>query len=257
MKRKEIYSLWSKYLDYFYYTAHTNDVVFYRQYCKKIGGNVLEFGAGTGRISIPIADENIKITALDINKEMIEKLSQKIKGKTVEKNIITIQGDMKNIEINEKFSSVIIPARALLLAENEKEQIQILKNAKNHLKKNGKIIFDIYYPDDKMINSKTDDEFLFGIHHDLENSCRYIMTGKNNFDRNFQLNHSEQFIEKINSKGETEFKIMLPVKTRYLYHNQVMEICEKAEITIENYYGDFNFGEINKNSDDIIYVCKN
>ena len=50
---------------------------------------------------------------------------------------------------------------------------------------------------------------------------------------------------------------MLPVKTRYLYHNQVMEICEKAEITIENYYGDFNFGEINKNSDDMIYVCKN
>ena len=66
-----------------------------------------------------------------------------------------------------------------------------------------------------------------------------------------------KFIEKINSKGETEFKIMLPVKTRYLYHNQVMEICEKAEITIENYYGDFNFGEINKNSDDMIYVCKN
>lgn len=73
------------------------DIPFYVEYAKKCGGEVLELACGTARILIPIARESVKITGLDISKEMldiarkkIEKLDENTKG-----DIEITQGDRK------------------------------------------------------------------------------------------------------------------------------------------------------------------
>ena len=118
MKIKNNFNLWSEYLDIFYSTAPKNDLIFYFNFCKNFGGNILEFGAGTGRISIPIARSGMKITAIDISQNMLNQLSKKIYGESFAKKIKLIHGDMKEIKLNERFSLVIIPARTLLLEDN-------------------------------------------------------------------------------------------------------------------------------------------
>ena len=255
MKIKNNFNLWSEYLDIFYSTAPKNDLIFYFNFCKNFGGNILEFGAGTGRISIPIARSGMKITAIDISQNMLNQLSKKIYGESFAKKIKLIHGYMKEIKLNERFSLVIIPARTLLLEDNEKDQIKVLENAKRHLKKSGRIIFDVYFPDQKMINSNKDEEFLLGVYKDIKNDFRYVMTGKNYFDKKTQINYCKQYLEKIDSSGKVVNKILLPVKTRYLYPEQVITLCEKSGLTLLNYYGDFNYGEINENSDDMVFIC--
>ena len=143
----------------------------------------------------------------------------------------------------------------MLLEDNEKDQIKVLENAKRHLKKSGRIIFDVYFPDQKMINSNKDEEFLLGVYKDIKNDFRYVMTGKNYFDKKTQINYCKQYLEKIDSSGKVVNKILLPVKTRYLYPEQVITLCEKSGLTLLNYYGDFNYGEINENSDDMVFIC--
>ena len=40
---------------------------------------ILEFGAGTGRVTIPLAKEGHQVEAVDLSKEMLSQLSLKIK----------------------------------------------------------------------------------------------------------------------------------------------------------------------------------
>ena len=73
--------------------------------------------------------------------------------------------------------------------------------------------------------------------------------------RRFEKHTFKQYLEKIDSSGKVVNKILLPVKTRYLYPEQVITLCEKSGLTLLNYYGDFNYGEINENSDDMVFIC--
>lgn len=48
-------------------TGVENDVDFYQNYFKNFKGRVLEIGAGTGRITIPLLRQKVNVTALDIS----------------------------------------------------------------------------------------------------------------------------------------------------------------------------------------------
>ncbi|MGB1018028.1 MAG: class I SAM-dependent methyltransferase, partial [Chitinophagales bacterium] len=53
------------------------DVDFFVDFARKQGGNVLELACGTGRLTIPLAKEAIKITGIDNAKEMLQLAEEK------------------------------------------------------------------------------------------------------------------------------------------------------------------------------------
>lgn len=56
----------------------SGDVEWYRRKAVESGGPVLELGAGTGRVSIPIAEAGVNVTAVDLDPGMLGKLTQKV-----------------------------------------------------------------------------------------------------------------------------------------------------------------------------------
>lgn len=57
------------------------DIPFYLHQIKKYGEPVLELACGTGRITIPIAKQGVKISGLDISKSMLSHAKRKAKMK--------------------------------------------------------------------------------------------------------------------------------------------------------------------------------
>ena len=41
------------------------------------GGNALEFGIGTGRIAVPLADRGVTVAGIDLSQAMLNKLARK------------------------------------------------------------------------------------------------------------------------------------------------------------------------------------
>ena len=247
---------WSKFYDIFYSTAPKDDIFFYIDMCNKFGGPILELGAGTGRILLPISNAGHSITGLDISAGMLSKIKSKIQTNNGNyPKIKLINADMKDFKLDKRFELILIPARTLLLETNHEKQVMVLKNAAAHLTSSGRIIFDIYYPDKEMINCDPNEEFLLGVSAAQKDENRYILTGKNRFDTVNQLNFSRQYIEKINVSGESLDKTMLTVETRYLYFEQVLEMCKISNLKVDHAYGNFSYGPITELSDDMIFVC--
>ena len=77
------------------------DIEWYRQKATASGGPVLELGAGTGRITIPVAEAGIRITALDLDEGMLAKLRDKAAAEPddVRARISVLQGDMRSFAL--------------------------------------------------------------------------------------------------------------------------------------------------------------
>ena len=57
-----------------------DDIPFYLEYASKLHGSILELACGTGRVTIPLANEGYNIWGIDLSKEMLDQLKVKMEN---------------------------------------------------------------------------------------------------------------------------------------------------------------------------------
>jgi len=101
---------------------------------------ILDLGCGTGRHSIELATRGYQIVGIDLSESLLKRAKQK----ALERNLqIDFQKhDARNLSFFEEFDLVIMICEgAFSLMETDEMNFQILQNAANALKSNGKLIF--------------------------------------------------------------------------------------------------------------------
>lgn len=134
---------------------------FYLNQCKKYGGEILELACGTGRITIPIAEEGFLITGLDNSNPFLELAVEKAIDKNL--SIKWINQSMASFDLNRKFNLILLTGNAFLHLLELKDIENCILYVIKHLKKDGRFIFDSMKPwlqglmtDPKDIASHTD-----------------------------------------------------------------------------------------------------
>jgi SAM-dependent methyltransferase len=124
------------------------DVDWYRGKAQESGGPILELGAGTGRITLPIAPDGLAIHALDVHRGMLTVLRRKIAAlpEDARKRITVTEGDMRAFQANVKFALIIIPFRAFLHNLTVDDQLACLQRAHEHLCSGGRLAFNVFHP---------------------------------------------------------------------------------------------------------------
>ena len=124
------------------------DVEWYRRKAIDAGGPVLELGAGTGRVTIPIAEAGVRVSALDLDAGMLDRLRQKIAKlpADVQSRVTVHHGDMRTFALGQQFALVIIPFRAFLHNITREDQLAALRCAHAHLKPGGQLAFNVFHP---------------------------------------------------------------------------------------------------------------
>lgn len=100
-----------------------DDISFYLEYASKLHGSILELACGTGRVTIPLANEGYNIWGIDLSREMLGQLKIEMENlqEAVKKRIHITQADMTNFELGRAFSLIIIPFRSFqsLISEEQ------------------------------------------------------------------------------------------------------------------------------------------
>ena len=250
------YVAWAEWYDIFYAAADPGDLEFYHGLCRASGGPILEIGVGTGRIALPLAKEGMEIVGIDLFEPMLKVAQQNaLDVAPLDGSLRLIQADMRNFDLKRQFPVVTIPARTLLLATSEEEQVQTLCCAVQHLAPNGTMAFNLFYPDPEMLADNPDEEFLLEV-VDKPDGGRYVLTAKNHFDLESQLNHGTQIAEELDPKGEMLRRQELEVVVRYLHPEQVIALCDRVGLEVIEMWGDFEGGEVNESSDEIVVLAR-
>jgi SAM-dependent methyltransferase len=102
------------------------------------GGNLLEFGSGTGKHGCLLADLGYVVHGIERSAEMVER-ARKTKGFTCQQGDITITGT------NQKFDVVLSLFHVISYLTTNNQLHSVFSNASKHLNKNGLFVFDFWY----------------------------------------------------------------------------------------------------------------
>jgi SAM-dependent methyltransferase len=107
------------------------------------GGRVLEFGTGTGRIAIPLAERSLEVWGIDGSPAMLERLRSKPGGSQVR----TICGDFSATRIGETFDLVLLLVNTIYAMPSQDDQVACFANAARHLAPGGRFVIEAWVPD--------------------------------------------------------------------------------------------------------------
>lgn len=106
------------------------------------GSKVLDLACGAGRHSILFAKNGFDVTAIDISDNLLT-----VARKTAEKlelKIDFIKSDLRKFHTPEKFHLIINLFTSFGYFENDAENVEVIKNAFQHLADNGYFILDFF-----------------------------------------------------------------------------------------------------------------
>lgn len=121
------------------------DLPFYSHWLKKEKkGKILELCCGTGRLTIPLAQEGCDIIGVDNNTSMLKQAEEK--ANRLDLPIKFIKSDIRTLDLSEVYDIIFIPFNSIHHLYTNQDFFNVLTRVKKHLKKNGYFIFDCFNP---------------------------------------------------------------------------------------------------------------
>jgi 2-polyprenyl-3-methyl-5-hydroxy-6-metoxy-1,4-benzoquinol methylase len=101
---------------------------------------ILDIGCGTGRHAIELSKRGYSVTGIDLSESQLKQA--KLKADRENLNIVFQKQDARNLHFSNEFDlAIMLCEGGFSLMETDDMNFQILQNAANALKSNGKLIF--------------------------------------------------------------------------------------------------------------------
>ena len=240
-----------------YDRVHTlkEDIPFWVREAKSSGGPVLELGCGTGRVTIPVAQAGVQITGLDSSPAMLSRARAKARKLGLAKEVLRFQlGDMRDFRLSRKFPLVTIPFRSFQLLLSVADQRQALENIKRHLTSEGRLIIDLFVPDqERLIRESSEPVFRREI-VDGATGRRFRLSEQNRHDPLGQIINARAILEELDVEGARTDRWDVAYQLRYLYRFETQHLLEAAGYRLLELYGDFNRRPFDEASSEMIWV---
>ena len=120
----------------------TADIPFFVDLARQAESPILEVGAGTGRITIPIAELGKRVVALDISESMLSRA----KAKTNADNVSFLIGDFQSLALDETFGLILAPGRTFEHALSDSDRREAFRRCSSHLKSSGLLALYVWGP---------------------------------------------------------------------------------------------------------------
>ncbi|NDV66650.1 class I SAM-dependent methyltransferase [Bacteroides sp. 224] len=122
-----------------------SDLQFYKKWLpKNKDAKILELCCGTGRLTIPIAQDGYNICGVDYTPSMLEQAETKASKAGLEINFI--EADIRTLNLQEKFDLIFIPFNSIHHLYKNEDLFKAFNTVRNHLKDGGLFLLDCFNP---------------------------------------------------------------------------------------------------------------
>jgi ubiquinone/menaquinone biosynthesis C-methylase UbiE len=131
----------------------SEDVEFYVSLVRRLQPRkVLELGCGTGRITLPLAEQGAQlafdVTGLDSQAEMLETAKKRLleAPPKVRERLRLIQGDMRTWQSESAFDLIVIPCSSISHLLSLQDQLTVWNQCRRNLRPGGRFVVEITMP---------------------------------------------------------------------------------------------------------------
>lgn len=130
------------------YRRRRRDVAYYVARAVEIGGPVLEYGAGSGRVALATARAGVQVVGVDASRAMLARLRTHLEEapSKVASRVRLVAGDMRRVRLPERFPLVTAPFNVVLHLASVRDMERWLARVREHLVPGGELLFDVSVP---------------------------------------------------------------------------------------------------------------
>ncbi|MEU7161960.1 daptide-type RiPP biosynthesis methyltransferase [Streptomyces chrestomyceticus] len=111
-------------------------------------GPALDLACGSGRLTLPLAQRGLEVTAVDLSTAMLARLRDRLQacGTAVASRVRTVCADMTALKLGERYASVLLAATSIVLVPASRRPA-FFAAVRRHLAPGGLFVFDYHVHD--------------------------------------------------------------------------------------------------------------
>jgi SAM-dependent methyltransferase len=219
------------------------DVQFFVDAAIESGSPVLELGCGTGRVLIPTARAGIDIVGLDLSEGMLAVCAERLRGESVDvqSRVNLARGDMRDFSLRRSFGLVTLPFRPFQHLVTVDEQRSCLRNIREHLTDDGRLILDLFNPDlAALANRKPGDEFGEEPPFSTPDGRRVVRHARLVADHRANQVIDVELIYDVTHADERHERLVHGFKMRYLFRFEAEHLLARCGFEVEHLYSGYD-----------------
>ena len=225
-----------------------DDIEFYLQQAKQFGQPVLELACGTGRITVPIAQQGFKIIGMDVSEGMLARAKEKAIKQQLK--ITLLQMDIRKFDLKLKFRLIIFPFNSIAHLHDLQGIDNCFKSVRAHLHDEGRFVLDFFNPNLALLIRDNETPLFVSEYPDPDSENMVIITETNRYDKASQIN----YIKLHYRIGDRKFTHDLNM--RIFYPQELDALLHHNGFIVEDKYGAFDKALFTSDSEKQIVVCK-
>jgi SAM-dependent methyltransferase len=229
--------------------AHDYDVPFWLSLADREGGPVIEWGAGTGRVSVPMVGRGSRVTAVELSEEMIER------GRSKNGNVEWVSGDMCRVKLDKVYELAVCAFNSFLCLLDLEDALDFLANAREHLVPGGLLGIEVsvFSPEELAEPSVSQ------LRHDF---TRKLPDGKldrfsaSRYDPATQIMDMRLFYDLYDLSGSLKNRRAHELKIRLTTRDELELMLRMSGFSVESVYGGFDGEPFTSESEHLIVLAR-
>ena len=228
-----------------------DDIKFWKSVIKQTKSKtVLEICCGTGRLGVPIINDQIDYYGLDISQSFINFFRKKIIKFNYDINKIMC-GDATNFNLNKSFDFIFIGFNSLAHLLTNKEVMDCFRCIQSHMHDNSIFGIDIFMPSHELISNNQSEKNDIMDFIDSRNNQKLNILELTDYNSDTEVNHITW--EFINQNKESQFTYDFDM--RMFFPDTLNRLLIDSKFRINHFYGNYQSQKFNGHSDKQIYLC--
>ena len=230
--------------------THDYDVPFWLALAERERGPIVEWGAGTGRIAIPLAAAGHEVTAIELSEQMIKQGSKK--GRVVK----WTHGDMRNSKPRSRYGLAICAFNSFLCLLEIDDALAFLHNAGEHLEPGGLLGIEVSaFSPEELADPPGGPELSHDFTRETAGGTldRFSVS---RYDPSSQLLQMRLFYEMYGAYGELESRRAHDLTIRATGRGELELMLRMAGFQVEAVSGGFEGEDFDAASDHIIVLAR-
>jgi len=242
------------------YRRRRADVTFYRQLARQRlgdgGGTILELGAGTGRVTIPLARDGYEVVALDQSPTMLDRLRRRVAAEraAVRDRVTVATGDLRSFRLpRRRFPLVIAAFNVLEHLYTRGEVHACLRQVVAHLAPRGAFAFDVQLPDLAWLQRDPTKRWARTRFTDPTTGRAMLYSTNHDYDPVSQIALIRLYYDPVDGVGPG---YVVKLSQRKFFPAELEALVAHAGLRVAARYGDFSFAPLDGTAESQVLVCE-
>ncbi len=251
----DVYEEYSEFYD-LYVGDRSVDLPFYLEHARSAQTPVIEIGAGSGRLTLPLARAGVRMVAVDVSPSMLAILKSRLaeESSDVRRRVEVVEADASELNLGIRSDLIMVPYYTFNYFLTPQVQGRALRRFSDHLSPRGCLLVDLFTPL-RRIESRSTEPVLIVDKTDDTTGNRVRGWETYRIDEESQMEHRTHRFEVTQHDGRVR-KSEYTIRRRHFFRPEIEKLFSDNGFSVDDVSTGYVGGQPEPSSEQLMYLLR-